>query len=89
MTFEKFNVFNLCFMQNHGEIVTKAFLTSPHFHTRQAFRRGAATRLKAGGGEAPERALPSTPPPKCAIFVQINMPPKKTIYVFTYFNYIN
>ena len=70
-------------------LVTKAFLTSPHCQTRQAGRRGAATRHKAGGGVTPERALPSTPAANCAILVQINMPPKKTIYVFTYFNYIN
>lgn len=76
-------------MQNHGKIVTKAFLTSPHFHTRQAGRRGAATRRKAGGGVTPDRASPSTPAAHCAILVQINMPPKNTIYVFAYFNYIN
>lgn len=70
-------------------LVTIAFPTSPHCHTTQAGRRGAANRRKAGGGVTPERALPSTPPPKCAILIQINMPPKMNVYVFTYFNYIN
>lgn len=70
-------------------LVTKAFVTSSDCHTRQAGRRGAANRRKAVGGVTHDRALPSPPPPNCAILVQINMPPKMNIYVFTYFNYIN
>lgn len=89
MTFIKFNVFNLCFMLKSINFVTKAFLISLHCHTTQAGRRGAANRRKAVGGETPDRALPSTPAANCAILLQINMPPKMDIYVFTYFNYIN
>lgn len=87
--FIKFNVFNLCFMLKSMNLVTKAFLTSSDCQTRQAGRRGAATRRKAGGGETHDRASPSTPAAHCAILVQINMPTKMNIYVFTYFNYIN
>lgn len=87
--FIKFNVFNFCFMLKSMNLVTKAFVTSSHCHTRQAGRRGAANRRKAVGGVTPDRALPSTPAANCAILIQINMPPKMNIYVFTYFNYTN